>query len=135
MTGEEFVDLDAIERYCRDHPDYHCDLPTEQVLNLIRMAKMRDREPSPILADVQAELKRAMKKFGAFHDAHHGKAIIEEEFDELWDEIKLKKPSVLVMRKEAVQLAAMAVRFIQDVCDRQQTGVDWSTQVDGNPHP
>ena len=48
MTGEEFVDLDAIERYCRDHPDYHCDLPTEQVLNLIRTAKMKPKESNPM---------------------------------------------------------------------------------------
>jgi hypothetical protein len=54
------------------------------------------------------------RKMSSFHE---GKAIIEEELDELWDEVKKKRPSKKALRNEAVQLAAMAVRFILDTLD------------------
>jgi len=48
-----------------------------------------------------------------------GYAVIHEELDELWEEVK-KKPTVQnkkLMREEAKQVAAMALRFMIDVCD------------------
>jgi hypothetical protein len=65
------------------------------------------------------ELKRATAKFGMFASSHEGYAVIKEEFDELWDEIK-KQYDVRTrenMRKEALQVAAMAMRFVMDICD------------------
>ena len=49
---------------------------------------------------------------------HEGYGIIKEEFDELWDEIKALDPQGLsnALRKEALHLAAMALRFIVDRC-------------------
>lgn len=71
------------------------------------------------LALVVAEHERAVLKFGAFASPHEGKAVIEEEFDELWLEIKHNKrlPDEYraAMRKEAVQLSAMALRFLVDL--------------------
>lgn len=49
---------------------------------------------------------------------HEGYAVILEELDELWVEIKKKKPDTQEMRKEAIQVAAMAVRFIEDLIER-----------------
>jgi hypothetical protein len=70
--------------------------------------------------EILDELMRAEAKFPAFHSAHEGYAILLEEADELWEEIKKspinRRPTE--MRKEAVQVAAMALRFIRDVCDR-----------------
>lgn len=46
--------------------------------------------------------------------------MIFEELDELWDEVKASKPKDprrAEMRKEALQVAAMALGFIADVCD------------------
>lgn len=61
---------------------------------------------------VKIELNEAKKKFGSFHNAHEGYAVLLEEVDELWDDIKANKdPS-----KEALQVAAMALRFLVDVC-------------------
>ena len=78
--------------------------------------------------DVVAELAKARAKFGAMTSAHEGIAIIEEEFIELRNEVFWGPTDgsdapghvarrVAMMRAEAVQLAAMALRFIEDVCD------------------
>ena len=44
--------------------------------------------------------------------------MIQEELDELWDDIKTNKPPI-VQRTEAIQVAAMAVRFILDLCPKK----------------
>lgn len=46
-------------------------------------------------------------------------AEIGGEVDELWDHVKVnqKRRNLDGMRKEAIQVAAMAVRFVRDVCD------------------
>ena len=69
------------------------------------------------IEDVVAELHRAQKRFPPFHSAHEGYAVILEEEQELWDEIRLKSGTPEGRRTEAVQLAAMALRFLLDVCD------------------
>jgi NTP pyrophosphatase (non-canonical NTP hydrolase) len=79
--------------------------------------------------DVVEEYKRASSKFPPFKSDHEGYAIILEELDELWDEIKKKEqPPAPVgawvwgmykdkkrLREEAVQVAAMALRFLVDL--------------------
>lgn len=62
------------------------------------------------------ELNRATALHGAFHSAHEGYSVIKEEFEELWDEIKKRKENrnPEALKEEAVQLAAMALRFIVD---------------------
>lgn len=66
----------------------------------------------------RAELLRATEKFGRFASAHEGYAVILEEMDELWAEIKAKDGySSGRLRKEAIQVAAMALRFLIDLVD------------------
>lgn len=75
---------------------------------------------SALLAfEAARELERAQAKFPAFNSGHEGYAVILEELDELWDEVKASKPGsdMTAMRKEAIQVAAMALRFVRDVCD------------------
>lgn len=63
-----------------------------------------------VLVDI--EFGKATKKFGSFNSVHEGYAVLLEEMDELWDDIKANKdPS-----EEAIQVAAMALRFLVDVC-------------------
>lgn len=68
--------------------------------------------------DVREELQRAMV-WPAMNSAHEGYAVLLEEVDELWEHVKVKqgKRDIAAMRKEAVQVAAMAIRFMLDVCD------------------
>jgi len=63
------------------------------------------------------ELCSATTKNGIFHSAHEGYGVLLEELDELWDEVKKKdcNRDIDLMRKEAVQVGAMALRFIVDL--------------------
>lgn len=69
-----------------------------------------------IMAEIHDELKEAESKFGSFNSPHEGYAVILEELDEMWDEIKSKEGTHESIRREAIQVAAMAVRMIQDCC-------------------
>lgn len=54
-----------------------------------------------------------------FRSPHEGLGIIAEEFGELQEHIFMnhKRRDVAAMRKEAIQLAAMEVKFAVDICD------------------
>lgn len=73
-----------------------------------------------IFGNVQDELKSAMGKFPPYNSAHEGWAVIREELDELWDEIKNDKEWDAEERqmKEALQVAVTAIRFIYDLDKR-----------------
>ena len=77
----------------------------------------RDRELVAMTAIV-VELRRTSLINGPFHSAHEGYAVIKEELDELWEEIKKKavERDPEKLQKEAVQIGAMAARFIIDIC-------------------
>lgn len=70
---------------------------------------------------VLAELARATAKFGPFHSAHEGWAVLREEVDELWWEVKANDRDR--QRAEAVQVAAMALRFLRD-CSGVEVSAD-----------
>ena len=69
-----------------------------------------------ILDEVFIELQHAQASYAPMHSAHEGYAILKEELDELWDEIKKKQHDPAKLEAEARQVAAMAIRFINDVC-------------------
>lgn len=68
-----------------------------------------------IFQDVQLEVNRAMQKHPKFPTIHHGYAVLLEEVDELWEAVKLQDVNKHHLREEAIQIAAMAIRFINDV--------------------
>jgi len=63
---------------------------------------------------VKIEYTKAVAKFGPFKSNHEGYAILKEEVDELWDGIK-KNDNKLALKEEALQIAAMAIRFCVDL--------------------
>lgn len=68
------------------------------------------------IAEVDDEITRAVDRFPEFASPHEGYAVILEELDELWEEVK-KQHDVRGnqrMRAEAKQVAAMALRFMTD---------------------
>ena len=64
------------------------------------------------------EFRVASRKFGRFHNAHEGYAVLLEEVDELWEAVKLNQNNPeredRILR-EATQVAAMAIRILHDV--------------------
>ena len=67
------------------------------------------------VAKILAEHGRATRKFKRFNSAHEAHAVVREEFEELWDEVKRREVHYGAMEREAVQLGAMVVRFLTEV--------------------
>ena len=63
------------------------------------------------------EYHRAAEHFTGFRSDHEGYAVILEEMDELWEEIKRNPRYKEKVRDEAIQVAAMALRFLVDLCE------------------
>lgn len=82
--------------------------------------RARDQGPAAarILRDVFLEVKSALAKHAPQHSPHEGAAVLQEEVDELWDEVKADRGRQLSARKEAIQVAAMAVRYVLDLDPR-----------------
>ena len=68
-----------------------------------------------LVSRVLDELERAQRLFPPFHSVYEGQAVIFRELDALWDCIKSKDKTWPDMEKEAIQLAAMALRFVIDL--------------------
>lgn len=82
-----------------------------------------------VAREVVAELCQARARFADMQSAHEGAAVIQEEYEELWDAVKahkvigrtskLRSDDALKMRREAIQISAMAIRFVRDICDKE----------------
>ena len=68
-----------------------------------------------VLYEVGDEVERS-QVWPALNSAHEGYAVLLEEVDELWDHVKTKRRDISAMRKEAIQVAAVAVRFALEIC-------------------
>ena len=73
-----------------------------------------DEKLEAIFDEVNNGFAFAISKWDSYNSYHEGKSVIEEEFDELWDEIKGKQ-NVDRLRKEALHTAVTAIRFIYDL--------------------
>lgn len=80
--------------------------------NLLKQEKLE-----VILSSLRAELLSAMAKHAPMHSPHEGHSVIREEVDELWDHVKADTGQTPEARKEALQVAAMGIRYVLDLCD------------------
>jgi hypothetical protein len=82
-----------------------------------------------IIADIDTEFTRATSLHPKFNSRHEALAILEEEVHELRMEVyknHSKSPEAkATQRKEAVQVAAMALRFIYDCCEEPNPMETW----------
>lgn len=65
-----------------------------------------------IQALIMCEFLVAQERYCSFGNTHEGYAVLKEEVDEMWDAIK-KRDTAGAM-DEAVQVGAMALRFLFD---------------------
>ncbi|GAA3175934.1 hypothetical protein [Rhodococcus baikonurensis] len=76
-------------------------------------ADPRMDEADLALAETRAEVACAVAKYPPFNSSHEGYAVLKEEVDELWDDVKANNVEHSI--EEAVQVAAMAIRYITDM--------------------
>lgn len=83
----------------------------------------KQEQKAQLMQDVAFELDQAVRNWPPFNSAHEGYAVLLEEMDELWDHVKTnqRRRDLLKMQAEAIQVAAMAVRFALEVCS-EETG-------------
>ena len=69
-----------------------------------------------------AEIATVDARWPDFNSAHEGYAVLAEEVDELWVHVKTnqKRRDLEAMRKEAIQVAAVAIRFARGVCSEDR---------------
>jgi hypothetical protein len=74
------------------------------------------------IALVSSELDLAQETFPPFNSPHEGYAVLKEEVDELWNAVKALPSGTAKVEPgqeieyEAKQVAAMALRFLIDLC-------------------
>lgn len=72
----------------------------------------------PVLLEIKSEVLRAKSKYPENFNSHHeAYAVVKEEIDEYWDEVKKndKTRDLAKMRTEAIQSAAMLVRHVTEL--------------------
>lgn len=78
---------------------------------------MAELDPaSDVLLEVWGEVQAARYKHAPMSSPHEGSSVIREEFEELWEHVREDTGRSPEARKEAVQLAAMAIRYVLDLC-------------------
>lgn len=134
LTNTDFVDkeygfkdgmiMDASkdgELYCVVAPknDKQYFFTRNQVIFMSNIA-----DTTPAMEAIEKEFKQAVENWPPFNSAHEGYAVMLEEVEELWEIVKVnqKRRDIDKMRKEAIQVAAMALRFVRDCCEEDGNG-------------
>lgn len=73
-----------------------------------------------ILTEIEKEVVRANRIHGEFNSLHEGYAVLMEEIDELWEEIKHRNTDLLAIREEAIQVAAMALKMVMFIDSKEE---------------
>lgn len=71
----------------------------------------------PIWQELADALDAAMAKHKSMNSPHEGHSVIREEFEELWEHVRADTGRTRAARKEAMQVAAMGLRYVLDLCE------------------
>jgi len=104
-VGSQCEALKKARRKCQD---------TLRALDNAGIAKCSEHKQR-ILQLIYSEHSRAVSIHGRMNGPHEAYAVILEEVDELWDEVRAKKLDRDKFTKECIQIAAMCVRAILEV--------------------
>src|SRR5208282_1705560 len=115
-----------------------CSCPSIRVMGNGNLTPQKAMNISTILAEVGEEVMRATSVYLPLNSPHEAHSVIEEEFDEFWDEVKaynLRKghDTRPRMREELIQLAAMAVRAVTAVIDNGKPTGETRGNTDTTP--
>lgn len=70
-----------------------------------------------IAAEIAAEVKRAESKHAPMNSPHEGWSVIFEELEELREHVRADTGRSTEARKEAIQVAAMGLRYVLNLCE------------------
>lgn len=79
-----------------------------------------------LMIEIELELRTALARHTSMNSPHEGWAVIREELDELWEHVRANTANGPEARKEAIQIAAMALRYVLDLVPRPATARDLS---------
>lgn len=71
-----------------------------------------------IAMEIVAEVEKAVRKHAPMHSPHEGWSVIFEELEELREHVRADTGRSDEARKEAIQIAAMGLRYALNVCER-----------------
>lgn len=89
-------------------------IPDDQVFDFYRDTVARVSIDN-VAKKVKVELDKAISKHKGMNSAHEAYAVLLEEMDEFWDEVKQQKLDKAKALKELLQISAMAQRAIIDL--------------------
>lgn len=116
-------DCKAFKYGCESRAGWHEYKKRRLMENIIKNERIIESEfevrVDAALKEVRKELIHAMENFPAFRSAHEGVAIIEEEFLEFRKAAFWPHKTKSKEETEATQLAAMACRYLVDVCYKE----------------
>lgn len=72
--------------------------------------------------EVARELRRAQEKHAPMHSPHEGWSVIFEELEELREHVRGDTGRSAEARKEAMQVAAMGLRYVLNLCGGDDRG-------------
>lgn len=70
-----------------------------------------------VLSEVRDEVQQAVRRHAPLHSPHEGWAVIREELDELWFHVVGNSGRSPEARHEALQVAAMGIRYALDLAE------------------
>lgn len=75
-----------------------------------------------VLDEVLEEVTIARNQYPPLNSGHEGLGVLREEYKELEQHVfmKQKDRDLAAMRREAIQVAAVAVRFALELCDEER---------------
>ena len=70
-----------------------------------------------IAMEIASEVERAERKHAPMHSPHEGWSVIYEELEELREHVRGDTGRSADARKEALQIAAMGLRYALNLCE------------------